>query len=138
MATLGPRTARGIPRQPLLLTEDQVAALLNLDIPTLQKSYLWKIGKERHPYRLSYIRAVPTRPHGPGTHHESIEWRVPDYELDRWLKYHKLYVYDPDAVYENEARMGEGFAPDSIQPHLPSVTSTPPSEEPPDDDLLAL
>ena len=125
------RSARGIPHMPVLYTVDQIAAFLSISTEMLRKSYLWRVGEELTPYRLALMRCMRIS--------DTQEWRVPDYEFERWLTFHNLYVYDARAVAPDDpAILGEGAAPQSVQPEFPTVDpALPPDEDVPDDDLLA-
>lgn len=96
---LDPR--RGLPRHPFLYTEDQVAAMLSLSVDSLRKSYLFREGIDTGIYRPRWLRSVNIAAGRKPAEDETragrppAEWRVSEPELIRWLRYHKLWIYDP-------------------------------------------
>lgn len=127
------RTPRGIPIPPLLYTVDQVGSMLSLTTEDLEKSYLWREGIERIPYRDRYLRAVPIRV----TVHREAEYRISQDELERWLTLHNLYVFDPDGIDADPVLLAASLSPIEVRPNIPQANPLPPSEDAPDDDLLS-
>lgn len=91
-----PSDRRGLPRRPIFWTIDQVADMLSISVPSLVKSYLWFDGKEIGPYHRQFLRASNL---AVGRTHRNFgdqpsDWRIAEPELLRWMKFHRLYLFD--------------------------------------------
>lgn len=128
------RDRRGLPYQPFFYTVDQVAAFLNLTVESLTKSYLFRVGEDRGVYRKNLLRAVDLCPV-----ETQRDWRVAEAELIRWLRYHNLYLYDPDSIDVDPEVMAEGYSPARMRPEpVQDVSPGPPTEEDVDGELVDL
>lgn len=114
--------------------------MLAMSVERLRTSYLWRVGHDTGIYRNSYLRGVklPTRTSAPGARDG---YRIAEGELIRWLRFHDLWIYDPEAASTDLPPLaGPGEPNLLIQPDIDIERTEPldPNDEQPDPELLDL
>lgn len=71
----------GLPLKVFLYSFDQIGAMLDVPVKTLEKAYIYYEGRTLAAHRPDLLRARNISPRD-----EVPEWRVADTELIRWLK----------------------------------------------------
>lgn len=83
----------GLPTRPFLFTVDQIGVLLDLDVESIKRKYLFFDGRSVGTRRRDLMIARNIAPAG-----DDPEWRVAERELIRWLRVKGFRYYDTGAV----------------------------------------
>jgi hypothetical protein len=82
-----------VPLRVFLWTLDQVATMLNVQLKTVETSYVYYEGRSTGPRSVHLLAARNIAKPGDPT-----EWRIAEAELKRWLKVKGFKFYEPSQI----------------------------------------
>lgn len=84
----------GLPIRPFLYTLDQVAELLQVQLPRLKSNYLHYEGRHVGVRPYDKLRSHNIAPDG-----DKPDWRITEMELVRWLRFKGFKIYTKGFAY---------------------------------------